>query len=173
MISKDYYMVWWLGGLAIFAISIMIHAPLAIEAVPGGILDHQAAANAASVDAIQTAWREAGLLGQAQAAMFSDLVFILVYSFGALNAGRYFRAKPNRGLSALGWVAIAAASVFFFTDFTETLLQVFQLLRLEGSDTLAFIASAMGPAKVASFLASVGVIVIALIWDRLAKGASA
>ena len=111
MISKDYYMVWWLGGLAIFAISIMIHAPLAIEAVPGGILDHQAAAN--------------------------------------------------------------AAAVFFFTDFTETLLQVFQLLRLEGSDTQAFIASAMGPAKVASFLASVGVIVIALIWDRLAKGASA
>ncbi|MEO1047980.1 MAG: hypothetical protein AAFW59_06590 [Pseudomonadota bacterium] len=169
MISKDYYLVWWLGGLAIFAISIMIHAPLAIEAVPGGILDHQAASNAASVDAIQTAWMKAGLIGQARFAMISDLVFILVYSFGALNAGRYFRAKPNGVLSALGWVAIAAASVFFLTDFTETLLQLFQLQRLEGSDTLAYVASLMGPGKVTSFLASFAVIAVAMMWERLSK----
>ena len=88
MLSKESYLIWWLGGLAIFAVSLMIHAPLAIEAVPGGILDHQAASDAGEVDRIQTAWRDAGLMTQARLAMASDLVFILVYSFGALRAGQ-------------------------------------------------------------------------------------
>ena len=172
MLSKESYLIWWLGGLAIFAVSLMIHAPLAIEAVPGGILDHQAASDAGEVDRIQTAWRDAGLMTQARLAMASDLVFILVYSFGALRAGQYFRAKPSPALKALGWTAIIAASMFFVTDFAETLLQFYQAIRMEGSDMLSFIASSMGPAKVVSFLVSFGVIVIALIAQRVLKGSS-
>ena len=170
--SKESYLTWWLGGLAIFAVSLMIHSPLAIEAVPGGILDHQAASNAARVNTIQSAWDEAGLMGQARMAMLSDLLFILVYSFGALNGGRYFRAKSHAGLVALGWIALLSATVFLITDFTETLLQVYQAVRFEGSDTLAFIASSMGPVKVASFLISFGVLIVALLWERASKRAT-
>lgn len=43
MSPKPRFLIWWLGGLAIFAVSLALHAPLAIEAVPRGILDHRAA----------------------------------------------------------------------------------------------------------------------------------
>ncbi|MEM7690448.1 MAG: hypothetical protein AAF291_15645 [Pseudomonadota bacterium] len=170
MSAKADFLVWWLAGLAIFAISLALHAPLAIDAVPGGILDHQAAPDAARVNAIQQAWQAAGVLDQARIAMAVDLLFIVVYSFGALKGGRYYRRWPGARLTALGWSATVAGSLFFVTDFIETLLQFYQALRFEGSDTLAAIASSMGPVKMVSFLASVGVLIIALVWERYAKG---
>lgn len=166
MVSKKAFLIWWLGGLAAFAVSLALHAPLAIEAVPGGILDHQAAPDAASVNAIQEAWAAAGLLDQAWYAMVSDIVFIWIYSFGAFNGGRFFRAKATPTLRALGWIASVSAVIFFVTDFGETSAQISQLNRFEGSDALAGIASALGPAKVVSFLVSFGALAIALIVER-------
>ncbi|MEM7700320.1 MAG: hypothetical protein AAF251_00140 [Pseudomonadota bacterium] len=172
MISKRAFLTWWLGGLAIFAISLVIHSALAIEAVPGGILDHQAAPDAASVIAIQSAWEDAGLANRARIAMASDLVFIVVYSIGAIMGGRYYRNLFEGALHVFGWSAIFAGVVFFLTDFIETLLQFYQMMRLQGSDTLAWIASSMGPAKVVSFLVSVGLLIVALVWERLLRGPS-
>ncbi|MEL6541547.1 MAG: hypothetical protein AAFQ34_09090 [Pseudomonadota bacterium] len=172
MINKRAFLTWWLGGLAIFAVSLVLHAPLAIEAVPGGILDHQAAPDAASVVAIQNAWDAEGLATRARIAMASDLLFIVVYSIGAIMGGRYYRNLFEGALHVIGWCAIAAGAVFFLTDFIETLLQFYQMMRFEGSDTLAWIASNMGPAKVVSFLASVGLLIVALIWEQVLQGQS-
>ena len=106
MASKKAFLIWWLGGLAIFALSIAIHSPLAIEAVPKGILDHQAAPDAASVNAIQQAWQEAGQIGQARLAMISDLIFIGVYGVGAVLGGVFYARSLNRALLTLGWIAL-------------------------------------------------------------------
>jgi len=104
-VSKRAFLAWWLGGLAIFAFALWLHAPLAIEAVPGGILDHQAAPDAATVNSIQTAWRREGLWNQAAIAMIADLVFIGVYSVGSILGGMYFRAHAGGPVAALGWIA--------------------------------------------------------------------
>lgn len=169
MISKRAFLIWWLGGLAIFAFSLTIHAPLAIEAVPRGILDHQAAPDAATVIAIQSAWEAAGLATRARIAMATDLLFIIVYSIGAIMGGRYYRNLFEGALHIIGWVAIAVGVTFFLTDFIETLLQFYQMMRSQGSDTLAWIASSMGPTKVVSFLASVGLLIVALVWERVLR----
>ncbi len=167
--TRDSWLAWWLGGLGLLVVSLFIHAPLAIEAVPGGILDHQSAGNAARVNAIQEAWAAAGLLDQARIAMAVDLVFIWAYSLAAMNGGRTFRDKENRTLSVLGWIALGSASIFFLTDLGETSAQVYQLNRFEGSDGLALIASSLGPPKLVSFFASLGALVAALLMERRIK----
>jgi len=166
MVSKKTFLIWWLGGLAAFAVSTTIHSGLAIAAVPGGILDHQAAPDAASVDAIQNAWEAAGLYGRARLAMITDLIFIGIYGVGCVLGGLYYRAQSGRVLALLGWVAAAMGVVFLFTDYVETILQFIQLLSFEGSDAMAGITSLMGPSKVASFLVAAGALLIALIWER-------
>ena len=62
--------------------------------------------------------------------------------------------------------------VFLFTDYVETALQFVQLIRFEGSDTLAGVASSMGPFKVLSFLVAAGVLIVALVWERFVQGSS-
>ena len=170
MVSKRAFLIWWLGGFAIFAVSLTLHAPLAIEAVPGGILDHQAAPDAAAVNAIQTAWKDAGLIGQARLAMISDLIFIGVYGVGCVLGGLYFRAHGTGALALMGWIALAMGVLFLVTDYIETALQFVQLVRFEGSDALAGIASSMGPLKVLSFLVAAGVLLAALVWERFVQG---
>ena len=56
-VTKRTAIIWWVSGLIAFAITIYLGSPLAIEAVPGGILDHQQATDAAAVNAIQSAWQ--------------------------------------------------------------------------------------------------------------------
>ncbi len=170
MVGKKAFLIGWLGGLAVFAVSLTFHAPLAIDAVPGGILDHQAAPDAASVDAIQQAWETAGLTSQARLAMITDLIFIGIYGVGAALGGLYFRARDGWLLKALGLITLAAALVFLVTDYVETILQFIQLMRFEGSDTLAGIASKMGPAKVVTFLVALFGPILALILERFSYG---
>lgn len=170
MVSKRAFLIWWLGGLAIFAVSLVLHSPLAIDAVPGGILDHQAAPDAATVNAIQSAWQDAGLIGQARLAMISDLIFIGVYGLGCLFGGLYYRASGSGALVTMGWIALAMGAVFLVTDYVETALQFVQLVQLEGSDTLAGIASSVGPLKVLSFLVAAAVLAVALVWERFVQG---
>ena len=73
----------WIGGLVLFAIVIALSLPLILTNVPGGIADHQSAGTAQAVNDIQTAWKQAGLTGQARLAMLADLVFIGVYGVGS------------------------------------------------------------------------------------------
>ncbi|MDJ0977959.1 MAG: hypothetical protein QNI87_05430 [Erythrobacter sp.] len=168
-VSRKTFLFWWLGGLSIFAVSIVLHAPLAIDAVPAGILDHQAAPDAARVDAVQGAWRAAGLLGQARVAMVCDLVFIGVYGTGGVLAGLRYRGSESRALSGLGWVILASAVTFLITDYLETLAQLTQLMRFSGNDFLAGLASSLGSVKVLSFLATLFVPALALFVERATR----
>ena len=165
-------MIWWGAGLAIFAFSIFLHSPLTITGVPGGILDHQAAGSAARVNEIQQLWAEAGLLGRARLAMQSDLIFIGIYGIGAVLAGAYFRTRPSRLLRPAGLVLIVSGIAFLVSDYLETILQFIQLDRLSGDNTLSAIAAACGPIKVAAFLASFALVLIALAFERFSSRAA-
>ena len=175
-VSKRTFLIFWIGGLVIFAGSLVLHAPLAIEAVPGGILDHQGAPHAVAVDAIQRAWRDAGLLETAKTAMISDLVFIGIYGLGAALGGLYFRASGRAlgkdGLTGLGVAILAAGVVFLVTDYAETITQLIQLTRFAGNDAMAGFASSMGVPKALSFLFSFFAVPVALVWEwRAGKAA--
>ncbi len=58
--TRTKVLLYWLIGLASFAMTLALHTPLILTAVPGGMLDHQAAGTAAEVDRIQAAWRSGG-----------------------------------------------------------------------------------------------------------------
>ncbi|MEO1730685.1 MAG: hypothetical protein AAFR64_08100 [Pseudomonadota bacterium] len=168
-VSKRMFLGWWINGIVAFVIALILHNPLVIEAVPGGILDHQSAPDAASVDAIQTAWQAAGLMDQASIAMSADLIFIGLFGVGVVLGGLYFGAKDARGLKVLGWIALVSGIVFLATDYSETIAQYMQLSRMAGDDGFAALASSMGPLKVASFLVAFVALIVALIWKRLSQ----
>ena len=86
--------------------------------------------------------------------MISDLIFIVVYGIGAFLGGRYFYRNSNALLRSIGAAIAVAGLVFMVTDLVETSLQLVQLMQFAGDDTLAAIASNMGPTKVATFLFS-------------------
>ena len=153
MSTERKFWIFWLGGLAIFALARIPHAPLAIPEVPGGILDHQAAGSAQAVDRIQSAWRAAGLRDTAIFAMCHDLVFIGIYGLGSFWGGRMFAQQMDRALLVrIGQVVAIAAIVFLITDYVETGLQLVQLLRDSGSDWMAGTAAIMQPVKIVAFL---------------------
>jgi hypothetical protein len=164
------FWLFWIAGLVIFALARIPHAPLAIDAVPEGILDHQAAGSAAVVDQIQAAWRFAGLRSTAIFAMCHDLVFIGVYGMGSYWGGRLFMADPTRPrLAFLGKIIMQAAIVFLVTDYVETGLQLMQLLRDSGVDWMAATAAFAQPIKIASWIITFVGIVSALIMRRFVK----
>ena len=167
------FWLFWIGGLVIFALARIPHAPLAIPEVPGGIFDHQAAGSAAVVDRIQAAWEDAGLRGTAIFAMCHDLVFIGVYGLGSYWGGRLFMASPSRPfLSRLGLSISVAAIVFLVTDYVETVLQLVQLLRDSGSDWMAGTAAVMQPIKIAAFIVTFLGVLIALALRRFSRGSA-
>ncbi len=150
---------YWPAGLVLFAVVIWLGWPLAIPAVPGGILDHQAAGSAAEVDRIQRAWMQAGLYDRARTAMLGDLVFIGVYGLGAWYGGLAFLEHPAARMRRLGQLVIAASALFVLTDYTETIAQFMQLMDERGGDNLASVASAVRPVKITAWLVTfVGVI---------------
>ncbi len=171
-VSKRKFLCWWFGGIAAFAIAIWLHVPLITESVPGGIGDHQRAPDAATVNAIQTAWRADGLLGRARMAMFADLVFIGIYGIGCVLGGLYYRANEHLVLKIIGWTVLASGIVFLVTDYAETIAQVFQLLNFEGDDTLASLASTCRPPKMVSFIAAFIGLCLALVVERISSRAS-
>lgn len=162
------FWLFWIGGLVIFALARIPHAPLAIEAVPGGIFDHQAAGSAAVVDQIQAAWRDAGLRSTAIFAMCHDLVFIGIYGMGSYWAGRVFMVETARPkLALLGKIIMQAAVVFLITDYVETSLQLVQLLREQGVDWMAATAAIMQPIKIAAWIITFIGTISALIIRRM------
>lgn len=164
--SKRTALIWWIGGLAAFGIVIWLHLPLRIEAVPGGMGEHQRAPDADTVDAIQHAWRLAGVLNEAAVAMISDLIFIGIYGVGCVLAGLHFRAREQVVLRALGWTALVSGIVFLVTDYGETIAQFIQLMRFEGDDQLAALASTLRPIKEVSWIGGFLAVILALIVER-------
>lgn len=157
----------WPAGLALFAFVIWLSLPLATDAVPGGILDHQAARTAAEVERIQQAWAGKGLDERARMAMLGDLVFIVVYGLGAWYGGLWFAQDARPRLARLGWLLVGAAALFLVTDLTETLAQLVQLTRGQGSDGLATIAATARPVKMVAWLVTFFGIVAGLVVRRI------
>ncbi len=170
-ISKRSAIMWWVGGLIAFAITIGFHNPLITDGVPGGISEHQAAPDAATVDAIQQSWDADGLLNSAALAMITDLIFIGIYGIGCVLAGMYYRGKGGI-LSLLGWAALASGAVFLVTDYGETIAQITQLMRFAGDDGLASFASTLRPIKMFTWTSGFFTVLAALIVDRLSSRAA-
>lgn len=161
----------WPAGLALFAFVIWLSMPLAIDAVPGGILDHQAAGSAAEVDRIQQAWAAAGLAERAQMAMLGDLVFIVIYGLGAWYGGLWFSQDSRPKLRRLGWLLAGTAIMFLATDLTETLAQLVQLARGQGSDGLAGLAATVRPVKMVAWLVTFFAVLAGLVVRRISPSA--
>ena len=157
---------WWLWGLVAFAIVIVLSmAVMHPESVTLGIAEHQAAGSAARVDEIQGQWREGGVRTLAIIAMLGDLVFIGIYGWGSWLAGRSFMAMrgPAR---MLGMLIAISAIIFLVTDYTETILQVVQLLSEQGSDWMAAVAATVRPVKIVAWIATFGGVLMALAVRR-------
>ena len=162
----------WLGGLLILAAMIAMNPLFVNDVSPWGIRDHQSAATAMRVDAIQAAWQAAGVMDIARWAIALDLVYIAVYSFGAYCGGRMFRAAEKPALQRLGWMIMIAAIVVCVCDYVETICQFIQALRFAGNDRLAEIAAAAQPIKSTAFLISLFGIIAALVVRRRARRAA-
>ncbi len=157
---------WWLWGLVAFAIVIVLSmAVMHPESVTLGIAEHQAAGSAARVDEIQDQWREGGVRPLAIIAMLGDLVFIGIYGWGSWLAGRSFMAM--RGAARmLGMLIAISAITFLVTDYTETILQVVQLLSEQDSDWMAAVAATARPVKIVAWIATFGGVLMALAIRR-------
>jgi len=165
LIQWRYFWIFWGGGMTLFLCLVVTGGVLQTGIAPGGILDHQSAATADRVDAIQTSWMEAGVLRQARLGMIGDLIFILLYSIGGIIGGRLLWQQANSpSLKKWGLLIIVTYFIFFVTDYGETVSQFIQLIRLQGSDTLAGIAAFFQPIKIASWNGGTILILIALIW---------
>lgn len=167
MTQRKKFLVWWGGGLLSFAIVLFLHFPLITDAVPGGIGEHQAAPDAATVNAIQSAWAEAGVIGDAKIAMIGDLIFIGIYGIGCVLGGLYFRAFGTGIVRHIGTFVLICGIVFLLTDYGETIAQFIQLTNGEGSDSLANFASTLRPIKMAVWIGTFIGIIAALIIERI------
>ena len=160
----------WLAGLVLFAIAIALGMAVTQGDVTLGIIEHQSAGTAERVDEIQAQWRAGGVRGIAIAAMAADLVFIGVFAWGSYLLGRNFVATRASVIRELGLAIMAAAVVFCFTDYTETVLQFIQLLRDEGSEWMAGTAATVRPIKVFAWcVAFLGVLAV-LVVRRISPG---
>ncbi len=156
--------LFWLSGVIVFIITLALHAPLILTAVPGGILDHQAGGTGAEITRIQAAWRAAGVGDQAIVAMSADLAFIVIYSAMSIIAGRYLLGGERAAIKRTGLIVIAAAAVFFVTDIIETSAQLIQLLNGNGSDGLAGLAAAVRPIKIAAWIVTFVGVIAGFLW---------
>ncbi len=163
---------YWLGGLLILAIMIAMNPWFSNDVSPWGIRDHQSAATAARVDAIQAAWQAAGVMNLARFGIALDLVYIGIYSFGAYCGGRLFGQSDKPALRRLGWVIVVAAFVVGIADYAETLCQFVQAMTFRGSDTLAGIAAFAQPIKSIAFLSTFVGLLVALMLRRMASDAT-
>jgi hypothetical protein len=163
---------YWLGGLLILAIMIAMNSWLTNPDSPWGIRDHQSAATAMRVDAIQAAWQAAGAMNLARISIAIDLVYIGIYSFGAYCGGRLFAQSAQPYLRRLGWVIVVAAVVVGVADYVETVCQFVQAMTFKGSGLLAGIAATAQPIKSTAFLTSFFGLLAALLLRRMVRRAA-
>jgi len=172
MSLRKAFLLFWVGGLIVFAIVIALGMPLGIAGVVGGILDHQAAGTAKRVNEIHDLWAAAGLLGRAKIAMAADLVFIGIYGIGSVLGGWYYWRTGRGVVKLLGIAVFAAGLVFLFTDYGETIAQFIQIMREKGGNRLAGFAAMMQPIKMVAFVISFFGVILAYVIRRIAPGAS-
>jgi len=159
------FWIFWGGGLALFAWLVASGGMLETAVAPNGILDHQSAATAERVDAIQWSWAEAGLLDLARWGMIVDLVFITFYMSGGIIGGRLiWQQAKSPTLKKVGLLCVVSYFLFGLTDYIETISQLVQLLQNQGSDILAGTAAWAMPVKVVAWIVGTIAILIALIW---------
>ena len=159
----------WLGGLLLLAGMIAMNPLFVNDISPWGIRDHQAAATAARVDAIQAAWQVAGVMDLARLGIAIDLVYIAIYSFGAWCGGRLFASSQRPALRRLGWVIVASAIIVGVADYIETICQFVQAMTLRGNDLLAGIAATAQPIKSVAFLVTFLGLLLALFIRKMAR----
>lgn len=157
----------WIGGISIFVLLVLLNPFLITNVSPAGIIDHQIAGNADKVDAIQHAWLASGAISWAKIGMIGDLLFIGVYAFGAFCGGILLGHDGRKVVRRLGSLIIVSAILFCFTDYLETIAQVIQLFMMSGNDSLASIAAAVNPFKTAAFLITLIGLLGVIIWDKI------
>ena len=161
------FWIFWLAGWALFIGIIVTNGSLITEAAPGGIVDHQDAATAETVNAIQQSWAEIGRLGFAKWSMITDLLFIGLFSIGGIIGGRLiWQHAHSPSLKKLGLLVMLSYFLFGFFDYAETISQFIQLIQNTGSDALAAIATAVKPPKVITWIVGTVGLIIALVWYR-------
>lgn len=160
---------YWLAGILLLAVQIVMNVWLMTDVSPFGISDHQAAGSAARVDSIQAGWEASSVMWIAISSMLLDCLFIGVYSWGAFAGGRLFASSHSALLSRLGKVIVMAAVAFCAADYTETISQLVQAIRGQGSDNLAHIAATMRPIKTILFLVTFFGLLMALYIRRTTR----
>jgi hypothetical protein len=163
---------YWLAGILLLAVQIVMNVWLMTDVSPLGISDHQAAGSAARVDAIQAGWEAATVMELAILSMMLDCLFIGVYSWGAFAGGRLFGSSHSALLSRLGKVIAIAAMGFCAADYTETISQLVQATRGQGNDWLAYVAVTMRPIKTILFLVTFFGLLMALYIRRTTRRAA-
>lgn len=163
---------YWLAGILLFALMIVMNPSISNGPAPMGISDHQMAGTAAKIDAIQGQWQADGVLWLAQLSMAIDLVFIAVYAWGAWLGGKVMRVSEAPTARRLGVLIMAAAAVFLVTDYAETISQFIQVMQVKGSDRLAGAAATAQPIKTLSWLITFVGLLMALAFRRMARRAS-
>ncbi|MGB5724040.1 MAG: hypothetical protein WBM39_06465 [Parasphingorhabdus sp.] len=161
------FWIFWGGGMALFLYLVASSGPLETAVAPNGILDHQSAATAAIVNAIQQSWDDAGVLELARWAMITDLVFITLYMSGGIIGGRLiWQQAKSPTLKKVGLLCVLAYFLFGLTDYVETVSQLVQLVREQGSDLLAGTAALVRPIKILAWIVGTIAMIAALIWRR-------
>lgn len=159
------FWIFWGGGLALFLYLVVTAGALQTAVAPGGILDHQSAATAERVNAIQQSWAAAGVLDVARWAMIADLVFITLYMSGGIIGGRLIWQRANSPtLKKIGLLCVLSYFLFGLTDYVETVCQLVQLVNEQGNDILAGTAALSKPVKTISWIVGTVAMIGALIW---------
>ncbi|WP_445783836.1 hypothetical protein [Sphingorhabdus sp.] len=163
------FWTFWLVGILLLAAQIVMNVWLVTDASPLGMSDHQAAVSAGRVNIIHTGWAASGVMDLAIYSMELDLMFIVVYAWGAFAGGRMFAASSHAMLARLGKVVMFAAIGFAISDFAETISQLVQAAGAGGVDLLANIAAKMRPIKMILFLVTFFGLLVALGIRRKAR----
>lgn len=159
------FWIFWGGGLALFLYLIISGGALETVVAPNGILDHQSAATAARVNAIQQSWSDAGVLELARWGMIADLIFITLYMSGGIIGGRLIWQRANSPtLKKVGLLCVLSYFIFGLTDYVETVCQLVQLINEQGSDILAGTAALARPIKIITWIVGTISMIAALIW---------
>jgi hypothetical protein len=164
------FWTFWLVGLLLLAVQIVVNVWLMTDISPLGISDHQAARMAARVDAIQAGWVRAGVMDLAVISMSVDLIFIGAYAWGSWAGGRMFAKSSRAILARLGTIIMLAAVGFGLADYIETVCQIVQAAVTGGDDGLAGIAAQVRPVKTVLFLVTFFGILVALVIRRMTRG---
>ena len=162
---------YWLAGILLLALQIVLNVWLVNDVSPLGISDHQAAGSAMRVDAIHAGWQASDVMKLALSSMILDCLFIGVYSWGAYAGGRLFASEQNALLSRLGKIITVAALGFCAADYAETISQLVQAIRGQGSDSLAYVAATVRPVKMVAFLVTFFGLLMALYIRRTTRRA--